>query len=72
VVDVTAATPAGQSGQISYAPQAWVNTCQPSNCTLKSCAFYGTPYFNGSCEYDQQFHAVPYYVLSSLLVVYGD
>ena len=36
-----------------------------------SCAFYGTNIFNGSCLYDQQFHAVPYYVVSSLLVVYG-
>jgi hypothetical protein len=72
VQDITAAAPAGQAGQVSYDVQAWTNTCQPGICTLMSCAFYGTPYFNGSCVYDQQFHAVPYYVLSSMLVVYGN
>jgi hypothetical protein len=72
VQDVTAAAPAGQVAQVSYGIQAYTNTCQPSNCTLMSCAFYGTSFFNGSCVYDQQFHAVPYYVLSSLLVVYGN
>src|SRR5579859_83847 len=61
VVDVTAAAPAGATGQVSYDVQAYTNTCQPSTCTLQSCAFYGTQYFNGSCIYDQQFHAVPYY-----------
>lgn len=72
VADVTAAAPAGQTTQVSYNVQAYTNTCQPGVCTLMSCAFFGTAYFNGSCIYDQQFHAVPYYVLSSLLVVYGN
>jgi hypothetical protein len=72
VADVTAAAPAGQATQISYSVQPYTNTCQPSTCMLMSCAFYGTNFFNGSCVYDQQFHAVPYYVISSLLVVYGN
>ncbi len=72
VVDVTAAAPAGATGQVSYDVQAYTNTCQPSTCTLQSCAFYGTPYFNGSCIYDQQFHAVPYYVMSSMLIAYAN
>jgi hypothetical protein len=72
VQDVTAAAPAGQPAQVSYGVQAYTNSCQPAVCTLMSCAFFGTPYFNGSCIYDQQFHAVPYYVLSSMLVVYGN
>jgi hypothetical protein len=72
VQDVTSAAPAGAKAQVSYGVQQYTNTCQPAVCTLSSCAFYGTPYFNGSCIYDQQFHAVPYYVLSSVLVVYGN
>jgi hypothetical protein len=72
VEDVTAAAPAGQPAQVSYSVEPYTNTCQPGVCTLMSCAFFGTPYFNGSCIYDQQFHAVPYYVLSSLLVAYGN
>jgi len=72
VEDVTAAALAGQSTQVSYGVEPYTNTCQPSVCTLMSCAFFGTPYFNGSCIYDQQFHAVPYYVLSSMLVAYGN
>jgi len=71
VEDVTAAAPAGQITQVSYSVQPYTNTCQPSDCTLMSCAFFGTTFFNGSCVYDQQLHAVPYYVVSSLLVVYG-
>ena len=72
VQDVTSAAPAGQSGQVSYDTQVYTNTCEPDVCTLTSCAFYGTPYFNGSCIYDQQFHAVPYYVMSSMLVAYAN
>jgi hypothetical protein len=66
VQDVTASITAGQTVTVGYNVGGnYVNTCRPDSPTCSGCAF------NTGCAYNKMDHTEPYYVLSSLLVVYG-
>ncbi len=66
VVDVSAGAPAGAPVKLTYAPEAWENTCRPTSPVCSGCAFRG-----GMCPYNDSSHTAPKYVHSALLVVYA-
>jgi hypothetical protein len=64
-VDVTAAAKAtGTSTTISYAPEAYENSCRPGVQTCQGCAF------NTGCDYNNSSHTAPKYLQSALLIIY--